>query len=442
MVANAFTESAMGRIDSDSDAIAFDSAPAIEHLAALRTEVRHIEFLLGSALAEGGVKDQAAVEAALEQLNGSANAYLALPTSPGEKPSWRELNGALTAFNGAVERVLGEYEAGALVAARTDLGRALAAADRVSGASARAIEVNAQAGRDLALRIKAVRRDATRVGYALNAMCLVFAVLAGLLVRRQVRRYGDLVEEHAALQASRARELEEFASRAAHDILNPVSATQMSLALAQKRDLQEARAREHLERALRNLLRIRTIIDDLLQFARAGARPAPGARSDLRSVIEDVTASLRPAAERAGIDLCVEGVAACHTGCSAGVLTSVLSNLMQNALKYMGDSPERRIRLRAREAGTFVRVEVEDTGPGVPPDALGDIFLPYVRGPTHGRDGLGLGLATVRRLCEAHGGQVGVRSELGRGSTFWFELPRVAGPVAPAPLSPPEARAG
>jgi len=130
----------------------------------------------------------------------------------------------------------------------------------------------------------------------------------------------------------------------------------------------------------------------------------------------------------------------CQASCSPGVLTSVLSNLLQNALKYMGDGPERRILLRAREAGTFVRVEVEDTGPGIPPEAIGEIFLPYVRGPTHGRDGLGLGLATVRRLCEAHGGQAGVRSEFGRGSTFWFELPRVASPVAPA--SPKEARAG
>jgi signal transduction histidine kinase len=92
-------------------------------------------------------------------------------------------------------------------------------------------------------------------------------------------------------------------------------------------------------------------------------------------------------------------------------------------MKYMGEREVRRITLRAAERGPFVHVEVEDTGPGIPRDAVDDIFLPWVRGPTHGADGLGLGLATVKRLCEAHGGRVGVHSMLGQGSVFWIELP-------------------
>jgi len=436
-LANAFTQEAMGRIDADSDSIAFNSAPSIEHLAALRTEARHVEFLLGSILSLGGGEERAAIEQALGELNRSANAYLALPISPGERASWRQLNDAITAFNGAIQRVLGEYDAGAAAAAHADLARILAAADRLSDASARAIEFNAKNGQSLALSIKAVRRDAMRVGYALNALCLVFALLAGLLVRRYVRRYSALLEDHAALEESRARELEAFASRAAHDILNPVAATQMSLALAAKRELPDARAREHIERATRNLLHIRTIIDDLLHFARAGAKPDPGARADVRGVVDDVTGSLRPAAEREGIDLQVEGLFPCYAGCSPGVLTSVVSNLVHNAMKYMGPGTDRRVTVRALDRGAFVRLEVEDTGPGVPPESMSDIFLPYVRGPTQGRDGLGLGLATVKRLCEAHGGQVGVHSELGRGSLFWFELPRF--PDLPGS---PEARAG
>jgi signal transduction histidine kinase len=105
----------------------------------------------------------------------------------------------------------------------------------------------------------------------------------------------------------------------------------------------------------------------------------------------------------------------------------VVSNLAHNALKYIGDAETRRITLRSRscfrENRDLVRVEVEDSGPGIPEELAGQLFRPFVRG-THGAEGLGLGLATVKRLCESHGGRVGIRSAVGRGSTFWVELPR------------------
>lgn len=135
-------------------------------------------------------------------------------------------------------------------------------------------------------------------------------------MRRQVRRYGALVEKHATLEKSRAAELESFAGRAAHDVLNPISATHMSLALAAKREIQDATVRELIDRALRNLLRVRNIIEGLLQFARAGARPTPGASADLPSVIEDVLDGIRPTAHAAAIELRVEDLAPCQARCS------------------------------------------------------------------------------------------------------------------------------
>jgi signal transduction histidine kinase len=108
------------------------------------------------------------------------------------------------------------------------------------------------------------------------------------------------------------------------------------------------------------------------------------------------------------------------------VLTSILGNLVGNAVKFMRDSSERRITLRVVESGDEVRFDIEDTGPGVPAGLEDAIFLPYVRGEGVTQPGLGLGLATVRRFCEAHGGTVGVRSTSGRGSAFFFTLPRAA----------------
>jgi signal transduction histidine kinase len=171
---------------------------------------------------------------------------------------------------------------------------------------------------------------------------------------------------------------------------------------------------------------VQRIVKGLLAFARAGARPLPGATTDLKPVLDDVVEGLDGVARENGIELTVEPFASCGLACSAGVLTSLIANLLNNAIKYMGDRPERRITVRVRDVGERVRVEVADTGPGIPPHVLPTIFEPYVRGPTAGKPGIGLGLATVKRIAQSHGGQAGVESTPGRGSTFWFELPRVA----------------
>ena len=108
----------------------------------------------------------------------------------------------------------------------------------------------------------------------------------------------------------------------------------------------------------------------------------------------------------------------------AGVLASVIENLTRNAVKYMGERTERRVDVRVEPRGSMVRVEVEDSGPGIPPALYDTIFDPHVRGRTGGKPGIGLGLATVKRIAEAHGGSVGFRSKLDVGTTFWIELPR------------------
>jgi signal transduction histidine kinase len=74
-----------------------------------------------------------------------------------------------------------------------------------------------------------------------------------------------------------------------------------------------------------------------------------------------------------------------------------------------------------------VRVEIEDSGPGIAPEDLSRIFQRFYRGQRHEGEGLGLGLYIVRKLVEAHGGSAAATSEVGRGSTFTFTLPAIAG---------------
>jgi signal transduction histidine kinase len=219
-------------------------------------------------------------------------------------------------------------------------------------------------------------------------------------------------------------ELEAFAGRVAHDILSPLGVVSFALELA-GRGANEAQRARAFERGGRAVARIKSLVDGLLGFARAGARPEEGARIDVHATLSELAADLRKTAADRGVELEVDAADVGSAACSEGVLISIVANLARNAIKYMGDGAVRRIVVRARDAGASVRVEVEDTGPGLPPGAEERVFEPYVRGASaRTQAGIGLGLATVKRLVEGHGGRVGVRSVPGKGCTFWFELPR------------------
>jgi signal transduction histidine kinase len=100
-----------------------------------------------------------------------------------------------------------------------------------------------------------------------------------------------------------------------------------------------------------------------------------------------------------------------------------------NALKFMEGRPVRRVVVSAhvREGGCVL--EVEDTGPGIDPDALPHIFEPFYRAPGTRASGHGIGLATVQRIVTASGGEVSAESALGVGTTFRVRLPLV--PLGP-----------
>src|SRR5256886_14757548 len=108
--------------------------------------------------------------------------------------------------------------------------------------------------------------------------------------------------------------------------------------------------------------------------------------------------------------------------CSPGVLLGVLGNLLRNGLKYLGDAGIRQVFLRARQRRGRVLFEVEDTGPGIPPELGTRIFEPYIRRAHTGAPGIRLRLATVKRLVESHGGSLAVRAGPARGRLFLFRL--------------------
>ena len=105
-------------------------------------------------------------------------------------------------------------------------------------------------------------------------------------------------------------------------------------------------------------------------------------------------------------------------------ISQVVYNLVNNAVNYAGEDKTVSLRQELREG--WVRVSVTDTGEGIPADKLGDIWDRYYKVDREHRRaqvGTGLGLSIVKNVLDLHGGAYGVISQVGKGSTFWFELP-------------------
>jgi signal transduction histidine kinase len=407
--------------------IAGNAAPSIEHLSNARTELRHLQALLNQSAhsSTNGPEMRTAATRARERFRAASQAYLALPAFPGERELWPNADRDLKVVDATIERSLASLEQGDFSGATDILSRQMPAAiDRIATGMARAVEFNAAEISRLAAEIGAVQRRTKISAYVVDGLSVLLALSAAFLLFRTVRQYTALVEAHQRLTERRADELSQFAHRVAHDILSPLGSTAMALGIAEKSLPAASRAKEAIRGGNRSLQRVQRLVAALLEFAQAGAQPLPGARAEVGPVLDDVLNDVRPAATAARIEVSVEAFSRCPVACSAGILTSLLSNLLRNAIKYMGDRTERRITVRVRERQDAVRVEIVDTGPGVPEHLRKEIFEPYVRGSTSGQPGIGLGLATVKRITQAHGGDVGVESSIGQGSVFWFELPK------------------
>jgi signal transduction histidine kinase len=427
--ATAYSERRGRGIDTAAIAIATDAAPAIQDLATARSELRRpqvVEDGYADALRAGQAASPGPLVQARLGMDRAFAQYRQLPPHPVEEALRIDAQMRIATLEVALAELVAAGNRGDLQALVAADARFRAAVEPAAAALNRSIGFNARDARALAMQIEQIRARSRRLVYGLDVLCVLATGVAAALLARGLRANRRLVEEYQSFLERRSDELEAFAGRVAHDIKSPLTSLQLSLDRAARLRVDERTGAE-IQRGQRTLGRVVQLVDGLLGFARAGARPEAGARVTVTDVLGDVAAAERPEAEQARCELVVEPRTAGQVACSAGVLGSLLVNLIGNALKYMGSSPRRRVTVRALDRGARVRFEVEDTGPGIPASQRGAIFDPYVRGsdssPT---PGLGLGLATVRRLAEGHGGAAGVESAATGGSLFWFELPRAS----------------
>jgi signal transduction histidine kinase len=402
-------------IDEQTSSTVGVAVPSVERLSDARTMLRQLRTELRRILF-GAEAKRRRVEAARRELDRELAAYLTLPFYPQEAALWHAVKVTLVEADRQIAAALAADPAQAV----TYLDPTGMALDRVDDALHRLVAFNAGQAADAASSIRTRRAELARNELWLDRLAALLTVVTALLAARAVRQFARVQDERNRRQADRAQELEQFAGRVAHDIRGPLSSTSMALQLCLM-DPSDDATQARLERGARGVIRVETIVDGLLRFARAGARPETGVRTRVLPVIDELVGDLRAVAAAQQIELRAEAVVDAEVACNSGVLASVLENLVRNAVKYMGDAPLRRVVVRAATRGEVVRFEVEDTGPGIAPDVLPGIFQPYVRGRTYGQPGIGLGLATVRRIAEAHGGSVRVQSSPA-GSLFAVDM--------------------
>jgi PAS domain S-box-containing protein len=225
----------------------------------------------------------------------------------------------------------------------------------------------------------------------------------------------------------------EFVSTVSHELRTPLTSIRGALGLLAAGlggELPES-AEELVDVALRNSERLMRLVNDILDLEKADAgklelRPVP---LILAEVIDTTLSCMWPVARQAGVklvshvpdDVVIDG--------DRDRLVQVVTNLVANGIKF---SPVgARLEVRVARGPSRVRVEVADQGPGIPEEQQPLLFQRFQQ--LDGSDrrvygGTGLGLAICKAIVEQHGGQMGLQSTPGHGSTFFFELPLAAGP--------------
>ena len=194
-------------------------------------------------------------------------------------------------------------------------------------------------------------------------------------------------------------------------------------------------------RILHNAQRMRRLVEDLLDLSRiesGGWQPEPE-DVEVGAAARVVWASLQPGPEARGVRLVTIPDEPVQGRADPGALMQILRNLLENASRYAPDGSEVVVACGIGDGG--LRIEVSDAGPGIAPVHQERVFERFYRvDPARSREegGTGLGLSIVKHLVAAHGGTIGIESDIGAGTTVWFTLPSSDGSPERFPVSTAE----
>ena len=248
--------------------------------------------------------------------------------------------------------------------------------------------------------------------------------------QKEVEAYSESILRAKEDLERASRFKDQFLSTMSHELRTPLNAVlgfSELLADARYGPLSERQARyvNHIHTSGQHLLRL---INDILDLSKieAGRLQLNLEEVPVEAAFADVCGSLQPLVDKNAHHLVQEAEPGLIARADGTRFKQALMNLLGNAIKFTPKGG--RIELTARGEGEMIRIDVRDSGPGIPPEERERIFEAFhrMRQSDKATEGTGLGLAITRRLVELHGGKLDVESEVGRGSCFFFTLPRAS----------------
>ncbi len=231
-----------------------------------------------------------------------------------------------------------------------------------------------------------------------------------------------VAQRTAALERSN-RDLEKFAETVAHDIRIPLQTVSVYLQdlRANGQEQPDPLGVHFVGRAIEMVDRIRDLVCAVLAYSRISATCPPKRKVELKYLVKDVLAEMDDEVQRSGADIQVGPLPSIEG--DRAMLADLFRNLLHNALKYCR-TEDSRVELSARKEETHWLFTLRDNGIGFDPADAEEIFSMFYRaGNAAGRPGVGIGLASCRKIVQLHGGRIWATSEPGNGSEFCFTLP-------------------
>jgi PAS domain S-box-containing protein len=219
---------------------------------------------------------------------------------------------------------------------------------------------------------------------------------------------------------------DDFISVASHELRTPVTTLKAAIQLLDRMqgNIKPETLAKLIDQANRSLNKLSDLVNSLLNSNRIsqGRFPVHKTNFSITHLINDCCQHVRTAGNH---DVILKGEPELQVSADEQLLDQVIVNIVNNAVKYAPGSEQ--IIIDVQKTGNFAKVSITDFGPGIPHDKAKHIFERYYQVERDGKQfsGLGLGLYICAEIIRKHGGEIGVNSEPGKGSTFWFTLPLV-----------------
>jgi signal transduction histidine kinase len=249
---------------------------------------------------------------------------------------------------------------------------------------------------------------------------------------QELHRLAEAFNSMANRLQSNVNELRAFVANASHELRTPLTVVKLRTEALRGGALEDSEVAERfLEEVETEVDRLVRMVNDLLDLSRmeAGLESGKPTRINLSAIAHDVydTFSIRAARADVNLKLDVETDLPAVTG-NEDQIRRVFYNLLENAIKYTPGNGQVEMLLRLGPNSKSVRLLVRDSGPGIAPEHLPHVFERFYRAETSQQRpgvprGSGLGLAIAKSIVESHGGEMGVSSQVGNGTTFWADLP-------------------